>query len=660
MEAVTDSKPPVVSGPSRDRKGVGALPNIFVLLLGLCIPASAQIAIVSAASYQPGVAPNSLASIFGSNIANSTAHAQLGANGQLPTVLAGASVQVNGEAAPLLYVSPSQINFLVPADTVLGSAQLSLQPTPGAAPIQSEMQVAIVAPGLFAKDATGTGPGAILNAVTFTGPPFLVETLQNSGTDKRTRLAVFATGLRYAGNLSQDPNQTNVAIQVQARDSSGNSYDVEYAGSAPGYFGLDQINLVLPAQADGAGVISLAIAAGDVLSNTVTLDMGSIPASEVHLSALTLSPASIIAGNTVTGTVSLNAVARFGGFSVSLADNGLGVSTPLSVLIPAGQTSATFTATTDPIANNTVTVTASAGSYSQSAAIQIYPANTPQLTGLSFSVAAIQGGQSTTGTLSLSGPVGLAGGTVNLTSSNPTVVQVPATVALSFGNSSASLNVATAGVTSQQSASITATFANSTAAATLSVNPAVTITLSPAAVVGGSPATGTISLAQAPTANANVNLQSSDSKAASVPASVIVLAGQLSASFTVSTSNVTAPVAIVITAAYAAASATGTLTINPAGLPTPVSLTLSPATVTGGNTSTGTVTISAPAPAAGLVVNLSTNNPFVAQIPAFVVVTSGQTGATFTVTTPTLSASQTATITAAAGGVSQSATLTVQ
>ncbi len=238
------------------------------------------------------------------------------------------SVEINGTAAPLLYVSPSQINFLVPAGTVLGTATVLLQPSPAAAQIQSTMQVGMVAPGLFSQDATGTGPGAILNAVTFTGPPFLVETPQNPGTDKRTRLAVFATGLRYAGNPSQNPDQTNVAIQVQAQDSSGTSYDVEYAGSAPGFFGLDQINLLLPAQADGAGVISLAIAAGDVLSNTVTFDMGSIPANEVHLAALTLSADSIIAGSSVTGTVSLNAVARFGGYRVSLANNTLGVSTP--------------------------------------------------------------------------------------------------------------------------------------------------------------------------------------------------------------------------------------------------------------------------------------------------------------------------------------------
>ena len=134
-----------------------------VLFLSLCVQASAQIAIVSAASYRPLVAPNSLASIFGSNIANSTTTAQLDANKQLPTQLAGVTVQINGTAASLLYVSPGQINFLVPPGTVLGTAQVSLQPTPGATPILSTMQVGIVAPGLFSQDATGTGPGAILD-----------------------------------------------------------------------------------------------------------------------------------------------------------------------------------------------------------------------------------------------------------------------------------------------------------------------------------------------------------------------------------------------------------------------------------------------------------------------------------------------------------------
>ena len=522
------------------------------------------------------------------------------------------------------------------------------------------MQVRNVAPALFSKDATGKGPGAILNAATFTGEPFLVETLQNSGDDKRTRLAVFATGLRFAGNPSRNPDEENVAIQVQARDSSGNSYDVEFAGSAPGFFGLDQINLILPAEADNAGVISLAIAAGDTLSNTVTFKVGSLPDNQVHLSDLALSPTSIIAGSDVNGTVSLNASARFGGYNVSLVNNSLGVTTPLSVTVPEGQTSAKFTVHTTSIAKDTATVTASAGGLSRSQSVQIYPINTPHLTSLTLSVKQIQGGSKLSGTLSLSGPIGLGGATIQLTSSDPTVVVPPSTVNLGFGASSASFDIVTKSVTSPDSATITAAFANSTASAMLTVNPALAITLTPATVVGGNTVAGTVSLAQAGATNATVSLKSSDSQFAPVPASVIVPAGQLSASFTIPTSVVTAPRTIIITATYGGASESAALTINPQGLPSPASLTLNPMIVQGGKSSTGNITLTAPAPAGGMVVDLSTDNPFIAQIPPFVMVVAGQTKAAFTITTPTVSSTQTASITATSGGKSQSATLTVQ
>ncbi len=632
----------------------------LLLVLSLCIHASAQITVVSAASYRPVVAPDSLASLFGSGLANSIATAKLDAKGQLPTQLAGVSVEIDGTAAPLLYVSPRQINFLVLPATDLGTADVLVRSSMAGAQIKGSMQVRNVAPALFSKDATGKGPGAVLNAVTFSGEPFLVETPQNSGNDKRTRIAVFATGLRFAGNPSRDPTAGNVAIEVQARDSAGKSYEVEYAGSAPGFFGLDQINLILPAEADGAGVISLAIAAGDSLSNTVTFNVGKLPDSEVHLSSLTLSPDSIIAGDDVDGTVSLNARAGFAGFNVSLANSGFGVATPLSVTVPEGQTSAKFTIHTSSLAQDTVTVTASAGSFSQDAAIQIYPVNTPHLTALALSEKALVGGDDVMGTFSLSGSVGLGGATIQLTSDNPLVVQVPSTIAVGFGASTGSFHVTTSGVTSQKSATITATFANSTASATLLVNPALALTLSPAAVVGGNPATGTVSLAAAPDSNATVKLKSSDRQFAPVPVSVIVPAGQLSASFTIPTTSVIAPRSILITASYGAASESAALTINPQGLPSPASLKLNPTIVQGGNNSTGTVTMSAPAPAGGVVVDLATDNPFVAQISPFIVVAAGQTKATFNIATPSVASTQTATITASAGGVSQSATLTVQ
>src|SRR5580704_814253 len=60
-----------------------------------------QIAITSAAGYQQAVAPNSLATLFGQGLSGTTRSAKLGPNGQLPTQLAGISVEVNAELAEL-------------------------------------------------------------------------------------------------------------------------------------------------------------------------------------------------------------------------------------------------------------------------------------------------------------------------------------------------------------------------------------------------------------------------------------------------------------------------------------------------------------------------------------------------------------------------------
>jgi hypothetical protein len=61
-----------------------------------------------------------------------------------------------------------------------------------------------------------------------------------------------------------------------------------------------------------------------------------------------------------------------------------------------------------------------------------------------------------------------------------------------------------------------------------------------------------------------------------------------------------------------------------------------------------------------LVVNLISDSPFVAELAPFVKVSAGQTSVTFTITTASVSSTQTVNITASAAGVSQSATLTVQ
>src|SRR5271156_757107 len=83
-------------------------------LCGLVGMAQAQTvvnAVTDAASYAPRVSPGELATIFGTNLANST---QSATGFPLPSSMAGATVYVNQSAVPLLYVSTTQINFQVP------------------------------------------------------------------------------------------------------------------------------------------------------------------------------------------------------------------------------------------------------------------------------------------------------------------------------------------------------------------------------------------------------------------------------------------------------------------------------------------------------------------------------------------------------------------
>ena len=632
--------------------------QIAAILVCASIQGRSQIAVVSAASYQPVVAPNSLAALFGGGLSDSTASAELDSSGQLPTTLAGVTVSINGTAAGLLYISPVQINFLVPATTDIGTASVVVQ---SSSQFTGTVQVRNVAPAIFSLDASGKGPGAILNAVTFSSGPFLVETPENPASDKRTRLAVFATGLRYAGNPSHDLAQPNAAIQIQAQDHLGNIYDVEYAGAAPGFFGLDQINLIVPAAADGTGVLTLAIAAENHPSNTVTFQMGSLSAASVHLASIALTQPAVTGGKDITGTISLNATARSGGYGVRLGTNSLLVQAATSATIPAAAASVKFTAHTSITGTtNTVTITASANGVAQSTQVTVFPANAFKLTGVSLSASSVKGGAGLSGTVSLSGNPLLGGATILLTSDSK-AVQVPASVNLTFGQSSAFFSISTAAVGDPQQVKITATYGDSTASATLSVKPPLTIALASPTVTGGAPVNGTISLFDpAAAAGAEISLQSTDSALAPAPSSVKIAAGQRSAAFTIPTASVTTSTTVAIGASNGGITQAALLTINPSGLPAPSNLALSPNVVHGGTSTKSTVTISSPAPSGGALVDLLSDNPFAAQVPAFVTIPSGQTSTTFTITTSAVSSTQTATISATVGGVSKSATLTVQ
>ena len=611
---------------------------------------STSLTVVNAASYGGTIAPDSLASIFGANLAQTTASATLDANGQLPTELASTRVEINGVLAPLFYVSPGQINLVIPGGLAPGTATVLIRSTASGFTRSGSVLVRAAAPGVFTNDASGAGPGSILNAVTYLAAPFLVQTPEN-GADTRTRIAVYGTGLRYADKVT-----------ALARDAAGSLnlqvLSVEYAGLAPGYFGLDQVNLLVPPDLDGAGTVSLSLTADDNAANVVTFQMGLMAPGALQLATLGVSPGFVNGGDSAALTAGLNGVARAGGFPVGLRSSSPAAQVTPLLVIPQGKASVQTTVATSAVSDTqAATITAQAGAVTRTAPLEIDPASAAQVAGVSVPVASILGGKNLTGTVTLNGNAPPGGVNVALTSDNANL-QLPAMVAVGFGRSSADFAIATLAVTGAQMATLTATLGHSSATATLSLLPPLALSLAASAVVGGNSVSGTVTLASpAPVAGATVTLKSGDSAVQVSP--VTIPAGQTSQTFTLTTSAVAAARAVSITASYAGASQTVLLTVNPASAVTLSNLTIAPATVTGGTSTLATATLTGPAGMGGVRVDIQSSSLLMAAAsPNFATIPQGQTSAVFTITTSRFPGM--VTFTATAGGVSKTATLTVQ
>lgn len=179
------------------------------------------------------------------------------------------------------------------------------------------------------------------------------------------------------------------------------------------------------------------------------------------------------------------------------------------------------------------------------------------------------------------------------------------------------------------------------------------VVISPNSVQGGTASQGTVNISLGK--GETVLLSSSSPSVASVPASVSIPKGATSATFNITTTAISADTTVIITATLNG-SAQANILVK---APTASGLSLNPTSVIGGTTnSTGTVTINSIAPTGGIAVALSSSNTAAATVPANVTVAAGQTSATFTVTTLSVSSNTTSTITATLGA-QQTAVLTI-
>jgi hypothetical protein len=291
-------------------------------------------------------------------------------------------------------------------------------------------------------------------------------------------------------------------------------------------------------------------------------------------------------GERALGQLDLSGLSRAGGPTITLTSSHPNIVPPVSINAPATEQFfgfQVFIPTNPPSADTNVTVTATDGRYAFSTILTVRAAApAPVLSGVSVNPTSVVGGNSSTGTVTLSAPQSGATVVALSTAAPASVATMPSSVTVPAGATGATFQITTQPVAETFNMNIFADLAGSPGRQTLLlINPGgaqtptlSALSLSPSSVVGGTSSTGTVTLSgAAPSGGAAVSL-SENSSATTVPASVTVPAGATSANFTVTTASVTATTSATLSAVFGGVTRTAALTVNPPAQPTPVAPTL--------------------------------------------------------------------------------------
>jgi uncharacterized protein (TIGR03437 family) len=237
------------------------------------------VASVSAASFAgPTLVSEAIVAAFGVGLANTT---QAAGSLPLPVELAGTRLLVRDSAgieraAPLFFVAPTQVNYQMPPGLAPGLASVTVMNT-GNAVAFGAVQLAAVAPGLFAANANGQGVAAAValriksdGAQSFepiaqfdsAQQRYVARPLELGPAGERFFVLLFGTGVRHLSAL------TEVRVTL-----GGVAAAVSYAGAQGDLAGLDQVNLEVPRSLAGRGEIELVLRAAGRTANAVTVSV---------------------------------------------------------------------------------------------------------------------------------------------------------------------------------------------------------------------------------------------------------------------------------------------------------------------------------------------------------------------------------------------------
>jgi hypothetical protein len=369
-----------------------------------------------------------------------------------------------------------------------------------------------------------------------------------------------------------------------------------------------------------------------------------------------ISPPVVTSESTAKATITLSGNAPFGGLVVDLESDETAASVPLSITVPEGQKTATFNITTGKVTEETYAyISATVDGVSSEASLTIRPKSIKP-TSLSITESLV-GGTNGTGTITLSDPAPLGGLDIDLATNNASV-SLPLVVKVAEGSKTATFSFTTSAVSSTITATVSAKANGSTVTDTIEVKvkPLGTLVANPSTLPGKSTGTATLTLSSPTATPLTVSVSSSNPAVVLASKTITIAKGQSSGIIKFTTALVSTDTTSTIVCSSNGLDAKTDITVQAAR---PSSVSLLPSVVLGGKSSLGTVTISSAAPVSGLTVALRSSDSS-AVVPSFVLVPSGKTIATFTITTSKVTASKNITITASANGTEKTASLGVR
>jgi uncharacterized protein (TIGR03437 family) len=216
------------------------------------------------------VSPGSWIEIYGSNLAVDSRSwlASDFTGNDAPTSLDGTSVTIGGQAAFIDFISPGQVNALVPSNVATGTQPMTITVAGVTSPAYS-INVNPVQPGLDAPASFNVGGTQFVVALfadgTYVLPTGAIAGLNSRPAQPGDEIVLYGIGFGPvmpnlpAGQLVQEANTLSSAFSMSIGGVPVTS--VPYSGLAPGFTGLYQFNIVVPATI-ASGAVPLTFTAG--------------------------------------------------------------------------------------------------------------------------------------------------------------------------------------------------------------------------------------------------------------------------------------------------------------------------------------------------------------------------------------------------------------